>query len=266
MNDVILIYDKSNLENVVERPVLSIQDFKNRIREYFPDYDPNTHIISEIRFVNPILSGNELREMTKDELYTAGKYTLASNEIIEKGKIKTVELSEFEYIENNKIKLDRDKKIEKLKKELYDLRLQKEKKPFKIMINGTEYLQYNRTIDQSNITKIMFSLILNYAFTLLKKFAAGQKMELTKILNDLMVTKYDGWKFYMPDGSEKYERVSVSDFVDMGNTMQKHTSVSMQSETVLSHSLKDMNDDQLKTFDPATEYEKFWEKAMKEGE
>ena len=59
--ETVYIYNKNNLDNVIERPIISLQDFKNRIREYFPDYDPNMHIISEIKFINPIFSGNELR-------------------------------------------------------------------------------------------------------------------------------------------------------------------------------------------------------------
>ena len=47
--------------------------------------------------------------MTKEELFKKGKYTLANNELIENGRIKTVNLSEFEYIEDNQIKYRKKK-------------------------------------------------------------------------------------------------------------------------------------------------------------
>ena len=232
MNEVIFVYDKSNLENVIERPVLSIQDFKNRIKEYFPDYDPNTHIISEIKFINPILSGNELREMTKDELYTAGKYSLADNELVENNKIKTVELSECEFIENNTVKLDRKKKIEQIKKELYELRLEYDVAPFEFEVGGVKYLQNNRIIDQSNLTRIVV------------------------MCQAMKKTEFENWKFYTKDGSEKYVNLTLQDMMKMANIMQEHTTKAMATETLLTHNLENLTDDELKEYDAKDRYEK----------
>nr|DAX95460.1 MAG TPA: hypothetical protein [Caudoviricetes sp.] len=232
MNEVIFVYDKSNLENVIERPVLSIQDFKNRIKEYFPDYDPNTHIISEIKFINPILSGNELREMTKDELYTAGKYSLADNELVENNKIKTVELSECEFIENNTVKLDRKKKIEQIKKELYELRLEYDVAPFEFEVKGIKYLQNNRSIDQSNLTRIVV------------------------MCQAMKKTEFENWKFYTKDNSEKYVNLTLQDMVKMANIMQLHTTKAMTTETLLSHNLENLTDKELKEYDAKDRYEK----------
>ena len=232
MNEVIFVYDKSNLENVIERPVLSIQDFKNRIKEYFPDYDPNTHIISEIKFITPILSGNELREMTKDELYTAGKYSLADNELVENNKIKTVELSECEFIENNTVKLDRKKKIEQIKKELYELRLEYDVAPFEFEVKGIKYLQNNRSIDQSNLTRIVV------------------------MCQAMKKTEFENWKFYTKDNSEKYVNLTLQDMVKMANIMQLHTTKAMTTETLLSHNLENLTDKELKEYDAKDRYEK----------
>ena len=232
MNEVIFVYDKSNLENVIERPVLSIQDFKNRIKEYFPDYDPNTHIISEIKFINPILSGNELREMTKDELYTAGKYSLADNELVENNKIKTVELSECEFIENNTVKLDRKKKIEQIKKELYELRLEYDVAPFEFEVKGIKYLQNNRSIDQSNLTRIVV------------------------MCQAMKKTEFENWKFYTKDNSEKYVNLTLQDMMKMANIMQLHTTKAMTTETLLSHNLENLTDKELKEYDVKDRYEK----------
>ena len=112
---IINIYDKNTLE-IIGRPIISnLEDFKKEPTLFFPDFNKENHIISEIEFLNPILEKGKLREMTKEELYKVGKYILADNELVENNKIKTVELSEFEYIENNQIKYKKEEKIEKLK-------------------------------------------------------------------------------------------------------------------------------------------------------
>ena len=128
--ETVHIYNKNNLDNVIERPIISLQDFKNRIREYFPDYDPNMHIISEIKFINPIFSGNELREMTKEEAYKSGKYQMTEKEIYINGEIKELQLCECEKIENNKIVFDRHKKLEIIKNQLHRLKTSKIEKGF----------------------------------------------------------------------------------------------------------------------------------------
>ena len=129
---IINIYDKNTLE-IIGRPVISsLEDFEKEPNLFFPDFNKENHIISEIEFLNPILEKGKLREMKKEELYAVGRYTLASNEMIENDKIITVNLSEFEYIEDNQIKYRKEEKIEKLKEELYQLRLEREKKPLKL--------------------------------------------------------------------------------------------------------------------------------------
>lgn len=262
---IINIYSKDTLE-IIGRPVISsLENFEKDPKLFFPDFNKENHIISEIEFLNPILEKGKLREMTKEELYKAGKYTLAENELIENGKIKTVELSEFEYIENNQIKYKKEEKIEKLKQELYELRLEREKKPFEFEVKGTKYLQHNRTIDQSNITKILFSLVLRFVLGLMGKIAKGQKLDFTQVMGDLMNTEYSNWKFYTEDGSEKYVNVSVQKFIEMSEIMRRHTTVSMVAETTLSHSLESKTVEELKTFNSETEYNKLFESEIKQG-
>ena len=143
----VVIYDKKSLR-IIARPIItSLEDFKINPNLFYPDWDAEKHIWSELEYQNPVLDNGNLREATKEELYRAEKYTLAENELLENGKIKTVELSEFEYIENNQIKYRKEEKIEKLKQELYELRIEREKKPFEFEVKGTKYLQRNRTID-----------------------------------------------------------------------------------------------------------------------
>nr|DAY29505.1 MAG TPA: hypothetical protein [Caudoviricetes sp.] len=261
----VVIYDKKNLE-IIARPVITnLEEFKSNPNLFYPDWDLEKHIWNETEYQNPVLENGDLRESTKEELYKAGKYTLAENEIVDNEKIKTVELSEFEYIENNQIKYRKEEKIGKLKQELYELRIEREKKPFEFEVNGEKYLQHNRTIDQSNITKILFSLVLGFILGLMGKIAKGQKLDFTQAMADLMNTEYSNWKFYTEDGSEKYVNVSVQKFIEMSEIMRKHTTNSMVAETTLSHSLENKTVEELKTFDAESEYNKLFDSEIKQG-
>ena len=261
----VVIYNKKSLE-IIARPIItSLEDFKINPDLFYPDWDSEKHIWSELEYQNPVLDNGNLREATKEELYKAGKYTLAENELIENGKIKTVELSEYEYIENNEIKYRKEGKIEKLRQELYELRIEREKKPFEFEVKGTKYLQHNRTIDQSNITKILFSLVLRFILGLMGKISKGQKLDFAQVMTDLMATEYSNWKFYTEDGSEKYVNVPVQKFIEMSEIMRKHTTASMVAETTLSHSLENKTAEELKKFNAEAEYNKLFESEMKQG-
>lgn len=262
---IINIYSKDTLE-IIGRPVISsLEDFEKNPNLFYPDWDSEKHIWNELEYENPVLDNGKLREATKEELYKAGKYTLAENELIENGKIKTVELSGFEYIENNQIKYRKEEKIEKLRQELYELRIEREKKPFEFEVKGTKYLQGNRTIDQSNITKILFSLVLKFILGLMGKISKGQKLDFSQVMTDLMSTEYSNWKFYTEDGTEKYVNVSVQKFIEMSEIMRKHTTTSMVAETTLSHSLENKTVEELKKFNAEAEYNKLFESEMKQG-
>ena len=260
----VVIYDKKSLEIIARPTITNLEDFKINPNLFYPDWDSEKHIWSEPEYQNPVLDNGNLREATKEELYKAGKYTLAENELIENGKIKVVQLSEYEYIEDNQIKYRKEEKVEKLKQELYELRIEREKKPFEFEVKGTKYLQHNRTIDQSNITKILFSLVLGFILKLMGKIAKGQKLDFSQVMTDLMATEYSNWKFYTEDGSEKYVNVSVQKFIEMSEIMKKHTTASMVAETTLSHSLENKTVEELKTFDAESEYNKLFESEIKQ--
>ena len=261
----VVIYDKKSLE-IIARPIItSLEDFKINPNLFYPDWDSEKHVWDEKEYENPVLDNGKLRESTKEELYKAGKYTLAENELIENGKIKVVQLSEYEYIEDNQIKYRKEEKIEKLRQELYELRIEREKKPFEFEVKGTKYLQHNRTIDQSNITKILFSLVLSFILRLMGKIAKGQKLDFSQVMTDLMSTEYSNWKFYTEDGSEKYVNVSVQKFIEMSEIMRKHTTASMVAETTLSHSLENKTVEELKKINAETEYNKLFESEIKQG-
>ena len=228
----IVVYDKKSLE-IIARPVITnIEDFKINPNLFYPDWDSEKHIWNESEYQNPVLDNKNLREATKEELYKAGKYTLAENELLENGKIKTVELSEFEYIENNIIKLNREKRIDEIKKELYELRLEYDMAPFEFEVGGVKYLQNNRSIDQSNLTRIVV------------------------MCQPMKKTEFQNWKFYTKDGSEKYVNLTLQDMMKMANIMQEHTTKAMATETLLSHNLENSTDEELKEYDAKDRYEK----------
>ncbi len=231
---VIYIYNKENMENIAQPIAMSFEDFKEEPNKFFPPWDSETMIFSDKLVTNAILDkkSGELREMTKDELYKVGKYHLSENELVENGKIKTVQLDTYEFIENNEIKLNREKKIEALKKELYELRLEYDVKPFEFEIDGTTYLQNNRSIDQSNLTRIVV------------------------MCQAMKKTEFENWKFYTKDNSEKYVSISLQDMMKMADMMEKQTTKSMATETLLSHNLENLTDEELKNYNAKEEYEK----------
>ena len=87
---IVNIYDKNNLQVVAHPVATSLEDFEKDPNLFYPDWDNAKHICSDTEFQNPILVAGNIREMTKEELYAVGRYTLANNEIIENGKIKYI--------------------------------------------------------------------------------------------------------------------------------------------------------------------------------
>ncbi len=145
---------------------------------------------------------------------------------------KLVELKTHETIENGKIVFNREMKIEELRNELYELRLTYETAPFEFEKNGIKYLQNNRSIDQSNLTRIVVMC------------QATKK------------TTFDNWKFYTKDNSEKYVNISLTDMMRMAEIMQEQTTKSMATETLLSHNLENLTEEELKNYNVKERYEK----------
>ena len=145
---------------------------------------------------------------------------------------KVVELQNYETIKNGKIVFDRDKRIEEIKKELYDLRVERDIAPFEFEIDGVTYLQNNRSIDQSNLTRIVV------------------------MCQALKKTTFENWKFYTKEDSEKYVNLTIQDMMKMANIMQEQTTKSMGAETLLTHNLENLTDEELKKYDSKEKYEK----------
>ena len=145
---------------------------------------------------------------------------------------KVVELQNYETIKNGKIVFNRDKKIEEIKKELYDLRVERDIAPFEFEVDGVTYLQNNRSIDQSNLTRIVV------------------------MCQALKKTTFENWKFYTKENSEKYVNLTIQDMMKMANIMQEQTTKSMAAETLLTHNLENLTDKELKEYDAKDKYEK----------
>ena len=127
---------------------------------------------------------------------------------------------------------DREKRIEEIKKELYELRLEYDVKPFEFEKNGIKYLQNNRSIDQSNLTRIVV------------------------LCQAMKKTEFENWKFYTKDNSEKYVSISLTDMMRMAEIMQEQTTKSMATETLLSHNLENLTEEELKNYNVKERYEK----------
>ena len=145
---------------------------------------------------------------------------------------KVVELQNYETIKNGKIVFNRDKKIEEIKKELYDLRVERDIAPFEFEVDGVAYLQNNRSIDQSNLTRIVV------------------------MCQALKKTTFENWKFYTKENSEKYVNLTIQDMMKMANIMQLHTTKAMTTETLLSHNLENLTNAELKEYNAKDRYEK----------
>ena len=145
---------------------------------------------------------------------------------------KVVELQNYETIKNGEIVFNRDKRIEEIKKELYDLRVERDIAPFEFEVDGVTYLQNNRSIDQSNLTRIVV------------------------MCQALKKTTFENWKFYTKENSEKYVNLTIQDMMKMANIMQEQTTKSMAAETLLTHNLGNLTDEELKKYDSKEKYEK----------
>lgn len=174
--------------------------------------------------IAPTMKGDVVEEIPFQEVETAPDNYFVN------GKI--VKLKECETIKDGKIVFDRDKQIEEIKKELYELRLEYDVAPFEFEVGGVKYLQNNRSIDQSNLTRIVV------------------------MCQAMKKTEFENWKFYTKDNSEKYVNLTLQDMLRMANIMQMHTTKAMTTETLLSHNLENLTDKELKEYDAKDRYEK----------
>lgn len=215
------IFDKDN------------KDWYKELQKFKPDtlkvmYNKDTHLVlstnKDASMIAPTMAGDVVEEIPFQEV------EIAPDNYFVNGKI--VKLKECETIKDGKIVFDRDKRIEEIKKELYELRLEYDVAPFEFEVNGVKYLQNNRSIDQSNLTRIVV------------------------MCQAMKKTEFENWKFYTKDNSEKYVNLTLQDMLRMANIMQAHTTKAMATETLLSHNLENLTDKELKEYDAKDRYEK----------
>lgn len=217
----IAIFDKDN------------KDWYEELKKFDKDtlkvmYNADTHLIlsmsKDATMIAPTMAGDVVEEIEYQEV------EIAPDNYFVSGKI--VKLKECETIKDGKIVFDRDKRIEQIKKELYELRLEYDMAPFEFEVGGVKYLQNNRSIDQSNLTRIVV------------------------MCQAMKKTEFENWKFYTKDNSEKYVNLTLQDMMRMANIMQTHTTKAMATETLLSHNLENLTDKELKEYDAKDRYEK----------
>ena len=217
----IAIFDKDNKDWYEE-----LKKFKTDTLKVM--YNKETYLVLstniDATMIAPTMVGDVVEEIEYQEV------KVNPNLYFVDGKV--VELQNYETIKNGEIVFNRDKRIEEIKKELYDLRLEHDIAPFEFEVDGVKYLQNNRSIDQSNLTRIVV------------------------MCQALKKTTFENWKFYTKENSEKYVNLTIQDMMKMANIMQEQTTKSMAAETLLTHNLGNLTDEELKKYDSKEKYEK----------
>ena len=128
---------------------------------------------------------------------------------------------------------DRNLKIEQIRKELSDLKVEYSESEF--LFKG-KYWQRNREKgDRDNLTGIVVLLM-----------ATGQK-------------EYDGWKVLDKDTREHvYLKLSLNDLKVMALHMQEQVTKALKTESSLIEKLETLTDEELKLFNAREEFEKLW--------
>ena len=120
--------------------------------------------------------------------------------------------------------------------------------------NGINMTEYQRTCVINSISSINELLM--------KEGIAVKDIDqsnLTRIVVMCQATKkttFDNWKFYTKEGSEKYESLTLLDMMKMAEIMEKQTAKSMATETLLSHNLENLTEEELKNYNVKERYEK----------
>ena len=193
-------------------------------------YNKDTHLVlstnQDATMIAPTIAGDVVEEIEYQEV------EIAPDNYFVAGKI--VKLKECETIKDGKIVFNRDFKIEQIKKELSELKVEYSEKEF--LYKG-KYLQKNREKgDRDNLTGIVVLLM-----------ATGQK-------------EYDGWKVLDKDTREHvYLKLSLNDLKVMALHMQEQVTKALKTESILITKLETLSDEELKLFNAREEFEKLWE-------
>lgn len=218
----IAIFDKDN------------KDWYEELKKFDKDtlkvmYNKDTHLIlsmsKDATMIAPTMAGDVVEEIDYQEV------EIAPDNYFINGKI--VKLKECETIVNGKIVFNRDFKIEQIKKELSDLKVEYSESEF--LFKG-KYWQRNREKgDRDSLT----SLILLMTIT-------GRK-------------ETSEWKLIDKDTREHvYPTLTLDDFKLMAFHMQSQLSKALKTESEIIARLKTLSDEELKNFNAREEFEKIW--------
>ena len=173
----------------------------------------------------PTMPGDIVEEIPFQEV------EIAPDNYFVAGKI--VKLEECETIKDGKIVFNKDFKLDQIKKELSELKVEYSESEF--LFKG-KYLQKNREKgDRDSLT----SLILLLTIT-------GRK-------------ETNEWKLIDKDTREHvYPTLTLDDFKLMAFHMQSQLSKALKTESEIISNLKILSDEELKNFNAREEFEKLW--------
>ena len=218
----IAIFDKENKDWYEE-----LKKFKSDTLKVM--YNADTHLIlsmsKDATTIAPTMFGDVVEEIEYQ------KVEIAPDNYFIDGKI--VKLKECETIADGKIVFNKDFKLEQIKKELSELKVEYSEKEF--LYKG-KYLQKNREKgDRDSLT----SLILLLTIT-------GRK-------------ETSEWKLMDKDTREHvYQTLTLDDFKLMAFHMQSQLSKALKTESEIIARLKTLTDEELKLFNAREEFEKIW--------
>lgn len=216
------IFDKEN------------KDWYEELKKFDKDtlkvmYNKDTQLVlstnTDASMIAPTMVGDVVEEIEYQEVETAPDNYFVGGRI--------VKLKECETIKDGKIVFNREFKLEQIKKELSELKVEYSEKEF--LFKG-KYLQRNREKgDRDSLT----SLILLLTIT-------GRK-------------ETNEWKLIDKDTREHvYPTLTLDDFKLMAFHMQSQLSKAIKTESEIISKLKTLSDEELKLFNAREEFEKLW--------
>ena len=214
------IFDKDN------------KDWYEELKKFDKDtlkvmYNKDTQLVlstnKDATMIAPTMVGDIVEEMEYQEV------EIAPDNYFVNGKI--VKLKECETIKDGKIVFNKDFKLEQIKKELSDLKVEHSEKEF---VYKEKYLQRNRELDKNNLNNIVTMMMATKKAT------------------------FDGWKFKNKDRTDEYVTLTMQDVLELSKIMTEQTTKAMHTETVLRENLVNLSDEELKKFNAREEFEKIW--------
>jgi hypothetical protein len=192
-------------------------------------YNADTHLILSMSKDATIIAPTKVGDVVEEIEYQ--EVEIAPDNYFVNGKI--IKLKGCETIKNGKIVFNKDFKLEQIKKELSELKVEYSEKEF---IFKGKYLQKNREKgDRDSLT----SLILLLTIT-------GRK-------------ETSEWKLIDKDTREHvYPTLTLDDFKLMAFHMQSQLSKALKTESEIIARLKTLSDEELKNFNSRKEFEKLW--------